>query len=90
MPHTTATAQPGDPILPGDRLEEIDTTLYHFEHMCALIEGLTSAAGRGAHTDGLDIEMFVVVFGWIGEELHDIRLGLEDVRKWVFSSPEGL
>ena len=88
-PGTSTPAQPGDPILPGDRLEEIDTTLYHFEHMCALI-GAFAGQPSATFTDGLPLEMYAVVFDWIRDELHDVRLGLEEVRKWVFSSPEGL
>jgi len=70
-------------LLPGDALEQIDTTLYHLQHMCDLINGLTGASKPGTHTDGLDVEMFTVVFGWIGDELHDVRLSLESVHRFV-------
>jgi len=81
MAHTTTVAQPGDKLLPGDRLDEIDTTLYHLRYICGLIEAVANAAPSGACTDPVDIETISVVFGWIGDELHDVRLGLEEINK---------
>lgn len=87
MTSVKARLHPSDSaLLPGDALEQIDTTLYHLQHMCDLINGLTSAGPPGTHTDGLDVEMFTVVFGWIGDELHDVRLALEPVHRALASA----
>ncbi len=83
---TSTLARPGDPLLPGDALEEIDTTLYHFESLFRVIEGLGSACQLGARTDGIDPEPFHALFGWIANELHDARLGLEVVNKYLLQS----
>lgn len=81
MACTTPTPAQGDNLLPLDRLEEIDTTLYHFEHILELLS--TFAAGGNKFTDGIQREHYAAVFGWIGSELHDIRVGLNEVHKWV-------
>lgn len=78
MACNTSTPTPGEQLLPGDCLDEIDTTLYHFEHMCALLSAFASQ-GERVFTDGLRLEMYAVVFGWIGDELHDARLRLSEV-----------
>jgi hypothetical protein len=84
MPCATSTPTPGAELLPGDRLEEIDTTLYQFEQMCALLSAFASQ-GQAVFTDGLRLEMYAVVFGWIGDELHDVRLSLEELHKEIHS-----
>lgn len=86
-PASTCTQTPvkGDDLLPLDRLEEIDTTLYHFEHMCALLSAFASH-GNAIFTDGMKREHYAVVFGWIEDELHDVRRGLNEVHKWVAQS----
>ena len=81
MPKVPTTAQPGGKLLPGDRLEEIDTTLYHFEHNCALLSAFAGQHGNNVFTDGLRLEMYAVVFGWIGDELHDVRLSLNALQQ---------
>jgi hypothetical protein len=76
------TPAPGAPsLLPLDRLDEIDNTLYRFMHLCALLSAFAGQNGRNPFTDGLRIEMFAVVFGWIGDELHDVRLSLNELHK---------
>jgi len=77
----TPAPSPGEQLLPGDRLEEIDTTLYHLQSICGVIDSLSTACPLGARTDGIDPEPFHVLFGWIGDELRDIRLGLEEINK---------
>lgn len=85
MHGATTVAHPGDKLLPGDRLEEIDTTLYHFEHNCALLSAFASQSGA-TFTDGLRLEMYAVVFGWIGDELHDVRLSLGELHKELLAA----
>lgn len=79
------TAQPGDKLLPGDRLEELDTALYHFEHVCGLLSDFAGQPGR-KFTDGLQIERYAVVFGWIGDELHDVRLSLNELHQELLAA----
>ena len=71
----TATARP------GDRLEEIDTELYHLQHICALLEAFAGQQGPRNFTDGLSLEMFAVVFGWIITQMAGARSSLEEVQK---------
>lgn len=80
MSTTGKAAQAGE-LLAGDALDEIDTTMFRLQNMCRVIEGLGSACPLGARTDGIDPEPFHVVFGWIADELHDIRLALGCVHK---------
>lgn len=86
MPCSTPAPATGTPsLLPGDRLEEIDTTLYHLQHMCALLSAFAGQPGQNIFTDGLRIEMFAVIFGWIGDELHDARLSLGELHREIAS-----
>lgn len=82
MPDAAITvAHPGDAILPGDRLEELNTTLDHFAHMCDLLSAFAGAQGPRHFTDGLSLEMYASLFGWIGDELHDVRLSLNELHQ---------
>ena len=81
----TGKAVQSGQILAGDALEEIDGTLFRMMQMCRLIESLGSACRPDARTDGIDPEPFHVVFGWIGDELHDVRLALESVHRSLIS-----
>ena len=80
MSNITTTAHPGDKLLPGDRLEQIDDVLYKFSQMCALFSAF-ACANTSVFTDGLRLEMYATVFGWIGDELEDIRTSLGELHK---------
>lgn len=80
MPSTSTHAPD---LLPLDRLEEIDTILYHLRHMCALLSAFAGQNGHPKFTDGIQLESYAVVFGWIGDELHDTRLGLGEIHKYI-------
>lgn len=81
MPSNTPTPAPGAQLSPRDRLEEIDTVLYHWENLFRVITGLGSAFPCDARTDGIDPEPFQVLFDWIADELHETRDSLGELHK---------
>lgn len=75
------TPAPDTRLLPLDALDLIESSLYPLQHTCALISAFAGAHGMHVFTDGLPLEMFAVVFGHIGDELHDALLHVEAIRK---------
>ncbi len=80
MSNTTPIAHPGNKLLPGDRLEEIDDVLYKFSQMCALFSAF-AYSNTAVFTDGLRLETYATVFGWIGDELEEVRASLGELHK---------
>lgn len=66
---------------PSARLEDVDTSLYHLRHICALLSAFAGQHGDNQFTDGIRLETYAVVFGWISDELDDVRLDLEEINK---------
>ena len=80
--HSTdsSTPQPTG-LLPGDRLDEVETTIYTLHHICALYGDFAGQHGNRVFTDGLQLEHFSVVFGWLSDQLHHAHLHVCEIQK---------
>ena len=68
-------------LVPLDSLEELDTALYNLQHITTLLGLFAGQSGTRRFTDGLPLETFAVVFGWLGDALHDARLHIDEINK---------
>ena len=69
-----------------DQLDAIDTRLYHLQHLCDLVSGCAAVGGTAEQTE-LKAETLQVAFGWLAEQLKEIREhhGFDLARKAVAS-----
>ena len=80
--NTSAPDSGAQPRLPLDLLPEVEEVLYPLEHLSALLSDFAGQSGR-QFTDGIQLEHYAVVFGWIGNQVHDVRLQLQEVEQFL-------
>lgn len=54
-------------------LEALSYRLYQLHHICSLLSMFAGQQGTSRFTDGIQLETYQVVFGWIADEMKAIR-----------------
>lgn len=82
---TTTPAQGARNLALQHRLEEIDTTLYRLQHTLQLLGDFAGQHGSRKFTDGLQLEMFAVVFGSFSDQVLEVRGALSAIQEEILS-----
>ncbi len=77
----TNTPAPGMQQIAFELLEQIDTNLYHLQHICALLGTFAGQHGNSRFTDGVQLEHYAATFGWIADQVRGTRTVLNATRK---------
>lgn len=88
MPCTSpAPATEAKPADPRDLVDNVSNRLYNLQQICALINALAGTPGHAKFSDGIPLETFAAVFGWIQEEMSDARLQLAEIYQATRGKP---
>lgn len=92
MANHTLTTDPRDPVLAFDyegRLHEMEQALSHLSHFCELVSEVAKCTAASVVRHPVRPDNLASVFGWIGIELHDLRLHVLELDKELCRSKNG-
>lgn len=57
----------------NEQREALSYRLYQLHHICSLLSAFAGQQGTRRFTDGIQLETYQVVFGWLADEINAIK-----------------